>query len=89
MDDLVIWWDGALCIIWLLFWAFNVQKYLKFEILAPGICKLTSAGFGMRVIGGLDNIEILSYIGSATVCIALYKIYKTIKPKTDKQTDVS
>ena len=53
------------------------------------ICKLAAGGFGLRLVGGLDNIVALSYLGSAIVCIAIYKIVKVIKLNQNQSTKLN
>ena len=72
----IIWFEGALGILWYLFWAFDLQSFLKKEILAPKICLLTSAGFLFRFAGGIGELNILFWLGSFILMIAVYEVVK-------------
>ena len=71
-----------MCLIWFLFYYFDVGSYIDSKYFPTNFCLLISIGFAVRAIGNVSMIEI-GYMGGFIIFYAIYKNLKTLmKPAT-------
>lgn len=84
MEDIILYSNLLMCIVWLAFWLFDIGSFIKSTFFSPNFCCYIFIGFVFRLIGDLVTFDFFVYVGSI---IIFYALYKNIFPtKTSKKS---